>query len=307
MDTAWLQDFLVLAETGSFSRAADQRNLTQPAFSRRIRALEDWLGASLFDRSVVPVTLTDPGRQFAPEARKLVDSIEAAQRLVRAAAQVSSTLVSIATTDALAPSFVPLLLSLLGDSIDGNLINVAVGSEADSEARLMRGQCQLLLRHHHPSAPALTQEAELTRTRIVWDQLVPVGSPTAVVGLDRGRLPLSIPVLAHDDASLLGQVFGATLTKRIAGADLNVAFVSQSATLLHAMALQGRGIAWLPLSLIQADILEQRLSVLPDKAWREPIEIVLIRNKTTGSKGLEFFWTSAAALGEERFGLSKLL
>ncbi|MCB2102451.1 MAG: LysR family transcriptional regulator, partial [Rhodobacterales bacterium] len=37
MELSWLEDFVALAETGSFSRAAERRNLTQPAFSRRIR------------------------------------------------------------------------------------------------------------------------------------------------------------------------------------------------------------------------------------------------------------------------------
>jgi DNA-binding transcriptional LysR family regulator len=46
MDLDWLKDFLVLAEKRNFSRAADARNVTQPAFSRRIRALEDWIGTA---------------------------------------------------------------------------------------------------------------------------------------------------------------------------------------------------------------------------------------------------------------------
>ena len=50
MNLSWLEDFLVLSASGNFSRAADERHMTQPAFSRRIRALEEWLGADLFDR-----------------------------------------------------------------------------------------------------------------------------------------------------------------------------------------------------------------------------------------------------------------
>jgi len=50
MDIMWLEDFIKLADEGNFSRAAEARNLTQPAFSRRIRALEDWVGATLVDR-----------------------------------------------------------------------------------------------------------------------------------------------------------------------------------------------------------------------------------------------------------------
>ncbi|HXQ40880.1 MAG TPA: LysR family transcriptional regulator, partial [Candidatus Udaeobacter sp.] len=51
MELKWLEDFLSLAETRNFSRSAELRFTTQPAFSRRIKALEEWVGATLFDRS----------------------------------------------------------------------------------------------------------------------------------------------------------------------------------------------------------------------------------------------------------------
>jgi Bacterial regulatory helix-turn-helix protein, lysR family len=44
MNLSWLDDFLTLAAIGNFSRAADERHMTQPAFSRRIMALEEWRG-----------------------------------------------------------------------------------------------------------------------------------------------------------------------------------------------------------------------------------------------------------------------
>ena len=59
MNLSWLEDFLALAASGNFSRAAEERHMTQPAFSRRIRALEEWLGAELFDRSTQPARLTE--------------------------------------------------------------------------------------------------------------------------------------------------------------------------------------------------------------------------------------------------------
>ena len=68
MDVSWLQDFLALAETGNFSRAAARRNITQPAFSRRIRLLEDWVGAPLVDRSTHQAALTPAGERFRPAA-----------------------------------------------------------------------------------------------------------------------------------------------------------------------------------------------------------------------------------------------
>ena len=49
MDMNWLDDVLILLEEGNMTRAAARRNITQPAFSRRIRSFEDWLGVSVLD------------------------------------------------------------------------------------------------------------------------------------------------------------------------------------------------------------------------------------------------------------------
>ena len=51
MELIWFEDYLALAETLNFSRAAELRHVTQPAFSRRIRALEGWIGTALFTRT----------------------------------------------------------------------------------------------------------------------------------------------------------------------------------------------------------------------------------------------------------------
>ena len=85
MELSWLEDFLELARTGNFSRTAELRHLTQPAFSRRIRALEDWAGVSLFDRSAQPITLTDAGRRFLPLAASLVEDLDHARNEARQA------------------------------------------------------------------------------------------------------------------------------------------------------------------------------------------------------------------------------
>ena len=74
MDLDWLKDFLALAEHGNFSRAADARHVTQPAFSRRIRALEEWVGTALFARSTQGATITPAGEHFRPMAEEMITS-----------------------------------------------------------------------------------------------------------------------------------------------------------------------------------------------------------------------------------------
>jgi LysR family transcriptional regulator, hypochlorite-specific transcription factor HypT len=75
MDTRWLQDFLTLAETGNFTRAAARRNTSQAAFSRRIQNLELWAGAALIDRSIFPTRLTAAGEQFRQHAADVLSRL----------------------------------------------------------------------------------------------------------------------------------------------------------------------------------------------------------------------------------------
>lgn len=66
MDTQSLQAFLAVADSGSFSRAAEQLHLTQPAVSKRIAVLEGQIDARLFDRIGRRVSLTEAGRVLLP-------------------------------------------------------------------------------------------------------------------------------------------------------------------------------------------------------------------------------------------------
>ena len=64
MDFQWFNDLAALQETGHFSLAARKSHISQPALSRRIKALEDWAGFSLVDRRSRPVRLTPAGEQI---------------------------------------------------------------------------------------------------------------------------------------------------------------------------------------------------------------------------------------------------
>lgn len=80
MDIAALQAFLAIAETGSFSKAAERIYLTQPAISKRIAALEHKLGTSLFDRIGRRVQLTEAGRALFDRSRAILNELEDAKR-----------------------------------------------------------------------------------------------------------------------------------------------------------------------------------------------------------------------------------
>jgi DNA-binding transcriptional LysR family regulator len=80
MDISALQAFLAVAETGSFSRAAEKIFLTQPAVSKRIAALERQIGARLFDRIGRGIHLTETGQALLLRASAVLKDLEDVKR-----------------------------------------------------------------------------------------------------------------------------------------------------------------------------------------------------------------------------------
>src|SRR5258706_300658 len=98
MDIAALQAFLAVAESGSFSRAAERIYLTQPAISKRIAVLERSLGLPLFDRIGRRVQLTEAGRALFERSRAILNDLEDAKRsLANLSGQIRGAL-SLATS-----------------------------------------------------------------------------------------------------------------------------------------------------------------------------------------------------------------
>ncbi|MDO3386447.1 LysR family transcriptional regulator [Gilvimarinus sp. SDUM040013] len=82
MDTQQLATFIAVAESGSFSRAAERLYLTQPAISKRIALLEQSVGAKLFDRIGKKVSLTHAGEVLIPRAKQILILVGEAERAI---------------------------------------------------------------------------------------------------------------------------------------------------------------------------------------------------------------------------------
>ncbi|ACX53158.1 transcriptional regulator, LysR family [Ammonifex degensii KC4] len=83
MKLSWLKTFVLIADKGSFSLAAKELDLTQPAVSKHIALLEAHLGVKLIDRDQRQVTLTEAGQALLPYARTIIKTLEEAEQAVR--------------------------------------------------------------------------------------------------------------------------------------------------------------------------------------------------------------------------------
>lgn len=111
LTTRQLQAFEALHQHLSFTRAAQQCCLSQPAFSALIQGLEQGLGAQLFERSTRHVVLTRAGQDFLPHAQRLLAGIDQAVQSLQGAAQLRASRVTVALLPSLAAHWLPAVLA----------------------------------------------------------------------------------------------------------------------------------------------------------------------------------------------------
>src|SRR5580704_16968639 len=107
MELHQLRYFCAIADTGSFSRAAQQTHVSQPSLSQQIGKLEDELGTRLFDRLGRSVRLTELGKTFLPRARAVLRELEAAKGDVVEGKEFVGGPVTVGVIPTVAPYFLP--------------------------------------------------------------------------------------------------------------------------------------------------------------------------------------------------------
>lgn len=149
MDTDWLVDFLAVIESGSFTKAADVRNVSQPAFSRRIQTLENWIGVPLFERGIHKVALTAAGEVFRTQAQEMIELVNVSRTRALAASSRSRNSVQLVCTHTLSFTFVPgLLQRLLQDFTDQPAVTISAYTMADCARSIRNGVSSFIIYHY---------------------------------------------------------------------------------------------------------------------------------------------------------------
>lgn len=294
MDTVWLEDFLALTEHANFSRAAEQRNITQPAFSRRIRLLEEWVGAELVDRGSHHIVLSAAGERFRPVAEEIIRRLALGQEEAREAARATTSTLRFASTHALALTFFPAWLNAFNDQRPIDTVSLVADHMQACEQIMLQGQANFLLCHHHPAAATRLEPQAFTSAVLGRDALIAV-SAGGEARRPRHALPGSpdrpVPFLAYTAESGMGRILAAARGQDWQPVWLEPVFTSHVATVLKTMARSGRGLAWSPLSLVEEDLAQGALVRAGEPCWDIPIEIRLFRPRLRQSEAAESFWT----------------
>ena len=262
MDTKWLEDFVSLAETRSFSRSAQLRHVTQPAFSRRIQALEAWAGVDLVDRSSYPTRLTPAGETFHAQALEVLGALQATRNMMRGLQAGSTDMIDFAVPHTLAFTFFPQWVMDLRRRFGALKSRLIALNVHDAVMRLTEGSCDLLVAYHHPSQPLQLSPDRYEMLSLGQETL----APYAKAGPDGGpmfRLALGsqarVPFLAYAPGAYMARLVEQILKQAPAVPALDTVYETDMAEGLKAMALEGHGVAFLPSSSVRKELKARRL------------------------------------------------
>jgi LysR family transcriptional regulator, hypochlorite-specific transcription factor HypT len=287
METRWLEDFLSLAETRSFSRSALLRNVTQPAFSRRIQSLEAWIGVDLIDRTSYPTRLTAAGEIFQAQAVEMLAQIGKTQALLRGQRLAGAGAVDIAVPHTLSLTFVPPWLTRIEAAFGRLDCRLIAGNVHDAVLALVEGGCDLLICYHHPRQPVQLDPARYDMLVAGTERLSPF-SRCGRDGKPLHRLPgtaaAPVPFLAYSHNAYLGRMVELLLNERGRGLHLDKRYETDMAEGLKMMALQGHGLAFLPESAVVRELRNRQLARAGEPDFAIDMEIRIYRERPTGSR-----------------------
>ncbi|WP_176464006.1 LysR family transcriptional regulator [Bordetella genomosp. 11] len=277
MKLIWLEDFLALLQAGTFSRAAAMRNITQPAFSRRIQMLEDWLGVRLIDRGSAGLRLTPLGERYTHEFRALLmQATELRNRIQSEHHGVRRALVAAQHT--LTITWLPGLLRLVQREAPGVELGVDSQDRGESIARFASGEAQLLL-CLEADTPLQASMPHTARLDLGHERLIAVSAATAAgAPVHRPHARRSVRLLGYPAHSFMGTIlYKHCLPPLMDRYEVRIVQESGFVAGIKEMALAGMGMAWLPERLIARELAIKALVMVGPELPRVEVPVSLYR------------------------------
>jgi len=301
METKWLEDFVSLAETRSFSRSAQLRHVTQPAFSRRIQSLEAWAGVDLVDRSSYPTTLTPAGQTLYAQALELLQSLQNTRAMLRGHDSASQDFIEFAVPHTLAFTFFPGWVVRLREAFGPLRSRLMALNVHDAAMRLVEGGCDLLIAYHHPSQPLQLDAERYDMVVLGTEHMGPYVKPgpegQSLYALP-GLIDRPLPYLGYAPGAYLGAVTDWMLRQARTPVHLDRIYETDMAEGLKAMALEGHGLAFLPSSAVGKEVRAGLLvpaagaaAVLPEVALQIRAYRAKPGARTATKRNLQELWT----------------
>lgn len=276
VDLRWLDDVLVLLEEENLTRAAARRNITQPAFSRRIRAFETWLGTPIVDRKTNRVAISPALLSNETEIRALASRLKELRTKVAHFDAASST-VTIAAQHALVHSMFSDLAFRAKDAFPNLSFRLRAGNLSDCVSMFLRGDTNLLLCYEAETIGRLKFGDDVRRASWGSDFLVPiVGGRLRYTLQDNGTVPDDTAAIVYPETSYFGEVLGrANRAFGTPSLSKNVACQTAFSSGILDLVIRGFGVGWVPFSMAYRELEKGSLVSLSNALGKEQLEVAV--------------------------------
>ena len=215
IDTLGVEAFVAIADQGNFLKAAATLHITQTALTKRLQNLEALLGVKLVERTTRSVALSSIGREFLPQARRLLSDLTTALVEIRETGRAHRGEVSIACVPTVGVQYLPRIIQSYSARYPNNRIKILDHASAGVADAVLRREAEFGINiggHHRPeltSVPLLADRFVLIcrddhplakRKTLPWKQLQP--HPLIFVGAGSGNRPLLDSALGAHNLTL---------------------------------------------------------------------------------------------------------
>ncbi|MEL6337686.1 MAG: LysR substrate-binding domain-containing protein, partial [Pseudomonadota bacterium] len=291
-------DLAHLARTRNFSQAAELSHISQPAFSRRIRAVEDWVGVALVDRSTHPVSLTPAGQQMMEAATQAIGRLETERKLLQDAESTPDRYtVTFGAQHSIGWRFFPAWLQGFEDSFGPIMSRLRADDLPNCVADLKDGRVDFVIAYASAYHPAISEMPGLESLRIGVDQLIPVskrGEDGRPVFDLAAAVNAPLPFLRFGQNAPISEHLEPLLRAYDLHRRLSTVYENSMGGALRMRARDGAGIAWLPKSLVLPDLEAGHLTRTGDPAWHVDLEIRVHRLRARTNRLTRAIWSYLA-------------
>ncbi len=286
MRLEWIDDILAVLECGSLARAADKRALTQSAFTRRVRAIEDNLGTTLFDRRRKPVSLMSGVQSLEPELRDLSTRLHEMRRTLKTTSKSAGKPLTFVCQHALTTVVSPQIVRAATRDSETS-VRVRSGNQDECLMLLLSKEVDLAVMYALPDEAMLDISTAFETFGIGKDFFIPVCRPN--LRDDAGGQ--NVPIIAYPSDVFLGQVFTRMIAPKLpSGATVEPIAETALTFAMLQLTLSEIGIAWLPSSLVDRPLAEGELIRVDDILPAQPLEIKLVRLRAKRTEQSAAIW-----------------
>ena len=295
MRLEWIEDILAVLEAGSFTAAAERRYLTPSAFTRRIRAIEEALGAALFDRSRKPVTLLPHVGNLEADLRDTARRLRELRLSLSDSQADRARSLSLGCQHALSTMVAPRLARGLEAGRKTEL-RVRSGTRSECHLMLLRQEVDFGLVYETPEDALQFSTALFDKLTLGTEPLIPVVGSAVAVGLDRRDLPL----IGYPADIYLGEVLRVQVLPNLPR-EVGIHRVAETGLTPAVLQFvrQGLGVGWLPRSIAFEALTLGELTDLSAQLPSATLTVRAVRARAGGSDLARQTWQALSGQVDE--------